>query len=194
MLLKRICLVLLVVLAGGVAFAANESDLKIRVVRSGAKVTIDQIVKDGTALVSVNDARKKPLQGLTKIDFSVTQSGRKGNVTSVQPFSENQDVPRHIVLVLDNSFSMYERKAIKSLLAGVDELMKTVRPIDDVQIVVFDNNKAIRMGGRDLHVQIFGSNRTPELQAFAASAYRTEGLTGGTVLDSVKVGNFNSSS
>lgn len=182
MLIKRMCLVLIALLVSGVAFAAGESDLKISVAKSGATVMIDHVIKDGKALLSVVDARKEPLLGLNAGDFSVTQSGRKGNVTSVQPFSENQDVPRHIVLVLDNSYSMYERKAIKALLAGVGELLKTVRPIDDVQIVVFDNNKAVKMGGRDLHVQTFSSNQPAELQAFAAKAYRSEGLTGGTVL------------
>jgi outer membrane protein OmpA-like peptidoglycan-associated protein len=183
MLIKRMCLVLIALLVSGVACAAGESDLKIGVAKSGATVVIDQVIKDGKALVSVVDAGKKPLLGLSAGDFSVTQSGRKGNVTSVQPFSENLDIPRHIVLVLDNSFSMYERKAIKALLAGVGELLKTVRPIDDVQIVVFDNNKTVNMGGRALHVQTFGSNQAAELQEFIAKAYRNEGLTAGTVLN-----------
>jgi outer membrane protein OmpA-like peptidoglycan-associated protein/Mg-chelatase subunit ChlD len=176
------CLVLIALLVGGVAFAAGESDLKFSVAKPGATATVDHVIKDGKALVSVEDARKKPILGLTVGDFSVTQSGRKGKVTSVQPFSENQDVPRHIVLVLDNSYSMYERKAIKALLDGVAELLKTVRPIDDVQMVVFDNNNTTKMGGRDLHVQTFGSNQPAELNEFAAKAYSTAGLTGGTVL------------
>lgn len=183
MLIKRMCLMLIALLVSGVAFAAGESDLKIGVATSGTAVTIDHVIKDGKALVSVVDSRKEPLLGLNAGDFSVTQSGRKGSVTSVQPFSENKDVPRHIVLVLDNSYSMYERKAIKSLLAGVGELLKTVRPIDDVRIVVFDNNKTVNMGGRALHVQTFGSNQSAELMKFVASAYRTEGLTAGTVLN-----------
>jgi outer membrane protein OmpA-like peptidoglycan-associated protein len=183
MVIKKICLVLIALLVNGVAFAAAESDLNIRVAKSGAAVMIDHVIKEGKALVSVVDAEKKPLLGLGAGDFSVTQSGRKGNITSVQPFSENQDVPRHIVLVLDNSYSMYERKAITSLLVGVGELLKTVRPIDDVQMVVFDNNKSVTMGGRELHVKTLGSNQPAELQAFAAKAYRTEGLTGGTVLN-----------
>src|SRR5450631_2549310 len=112
MLIKRMSLVLVALLVSGAAFAAGESDLKISVAKSGATVMIDQIVKDGKALVSVVDAGKNPLLGLGAGDFSVMQSGRKGNITSVQPFSENLDIPRHIVLVLDNSFSMYEREAI----------------------------------------------------------------------------------
>jgi len=182
MLIKRICLVLIAMLVSGVAFAAGESDLKISVAKPGATVMIEQVIKEGKSLVSVVDARKEPLLGLNAGDFSVTQSGRKGNVGSVQTFSENQDVPRHMVLVLDNSYSMYERKAIKALLAGVGEVLKTVRPIDDVQMVVFNNNKTVSIGGRDLHVQTLNSNQPAELQAFAAKAYTTAGLTAGTVL------------
>ena len=183
MVIKQICLVLIALMVSGAAFAAGESELKISVAKTGATVMIDQVFKDGKALVSVADAHKEPLLGLKADDFSVTQSGRKGLITSVQPFSENKDVPRHIVLVLDNSFSMYERKAIKAVLAGVGELLKTVRPIDDVRIVIFDNNKKVKMGGRDLQVQTFSSNQPAELQAFAARAYTTAGLTGATVLN-----------
>jgi outer membrane protein OmpA-like peptidoglycan-associated protein/Mg-chelatase subunit ChlD len=183
MLIKQLCVLLMALLVSGAAFAAGESDVKIRVGAIGSTVKIDHIIKDGKALVRVNSSRKAPLLGLKAADFSVIQSGRKGIVTSVQPFSENQDVPRHIVLVLDNSYSMYERKAIKSLLAGVSALLKTIRPIDDVQMVVFDNNKTVSMGGRNLHVQTFGSNQVAELRDFAVKAYSTEGLTGGTVLN-----------
>jgi len=182
MLIKQMSLVLIALLVSGVALAAGDSELKVRVAKPGVTVTVDRVIKDGKVLVSVDDAGKKPLTGLNAGDFSVMQSGRNGKITSVQPIAESLDVPRHIVLVLDNSYSMYERKAIKALLAGVSELLKIVRPIDDVQMVVFDNNKTIRLGGRDLHVQIFGSNQPAELQEFAAQAYRTEGLTGGTVL------------
>lgn len=182
MLIKQMCVGLIALLVSGVSFAAGESDLKISVAKSGATVMVDHVIKDGKALVSVVDAQKKPIFGLSTGDFSVTQSGRKGKVTSVQSFSENTDVPRHIVLVLDNSYSMYERQAIKALLKGVGELLKTVRPIDDVQMVVFDNNKKVNIGGRKLQVQTFGSNQPAELQEFAAKAYSTEGLTGGTVL------------
>lgn len=181
MLIKRICLVLIALLISGVAFAAEKSNLKIGVAQKGAKVTIDQVIKEGKALVSVVDSRKEPIFGLKAVDFSATQYGRKGEVTSVQPFSENQDVPRHIVLVLDNSFSMEERKAIKSLLIGVDELLKTVRPVDDVQIVVFDNKKSVNLGGRELHLQTFKSNQPAELREFTAKAYG-EGITSKTFL------------
>ena len=141
MLIRRVFLVLLALLVSGVAFAAGKSDLNINVAKPGAAVTIDRVMKDGKVLVSVVDSEKKPLLGLNAGDFSVTEAGRTAKITSVQPISESLDVPRHIVLVLDNSLSMDMRNAVKALISGVDELLKTVRPIDDVQIVVFSNKK-----------------------------------------------------
>jgi len=181
MIIKRMYLVLIALLVSGVAFAAGDTELKVRVAKPGATVTVDRVIKDGQVLVSVDDAAKMPLFGLSTADFSVTQSGRTAKITSVQPIAESLDVPRHIVLVLDNSFSMEERQAIKSLLAGVSELLKIVRPVDDVQIVVFDDKKTVNMGGRDLHVQTFKSNKVAELKAFTAKAY-SEGITSKTFL------------
>ena len=180
MLIRRVFLVLIGLLVSGVAFAAGESDLKVNVAKPGATVTIDRVIKDGKVLVSVVDSGKNPLLGLNANDFSVTESGRSAKITSVQPISESLDVPRHIVLVLDNSLSMDMRNAVKALLDGVGELLKTVRPIDDVQIVVFSNKK-VNMAGRDLRVQTFKSNQPAELQAFVTKAYKDD-MTGKTVL------------
>ena len=44
---------------------------------------------------------------------------RGAKVTSVQPIAQSVEVPRHVVLVLDNSYSMEQRKAIPKLLEGV---------------------------------------------------------------------------
>ena len=180
MLIRRVFLVLIGLLVSGVAFAAGESDLKVNVAKPGATVTLDRVIKDGKVLVSVVDSGKKPLLGLNAGDFYVSESGRSAKITSVQPISESLDVPRHIVLVLDNSLSMDMRNAVKALLDGVGELLKTVRPIDDVQIVVFSNKK-VNMAGRDLHVQTFKSNQPAELQAFVTKAYKDD-MTGRTFL------------
>jgi len=180
MLIRRVFLVLIGLLVSGVAFAAGESDLKVNVAKPGATVTLDRVIKDGKVLVSVVDSEKKPLLGLSSGDFSVSESGRSAKITSVQPISESLDVPRHIVLVLDNSLSMDMRNAVKALLDGVGELLKTVRPIDDVQIVVFSNKK-VEMAGHNLHVQTFKSNQPAELQAFVTKAYKDE-MTGRTFL------------
>ncbi len=182
-LLKRIFIPVIALLTcgAGIVFAAGNSDLLIKVAKPGATVNIDQIVNDGKVLVNVVDARKNPLLGLSVKDFSVIQAGRKAKINSVKPIAESLDVPRHIVIVLDNSYSMQERNAVKPLLAGVDELLKTIRPIDQVYMVVFDNKPATIAGGRELHVQTFKSNQISDLKEFAKKSYGL-GLTPTTVL------------
>jgi outer membrane protein OmpA-like peptidoglycan-associated protein len=162
-------------------FAGGESELQIRASKPGAIVAVEREIDDGKVLLSVSDASNNPMLGLTSSDFVVTMGGRTAKITSVQPIAESLDVPRNIVLVLDNSYSMRERDAIKPLLAGVDELLKIVRPIDQVQIVVFTEEEKINMGGRNLHVRIFKSNQPIELKNFVANVYR-DGITSTTVL------------
>lgn len=162
------------------AIAAEESNVQIRVAKPDATVTIDQVIENGKVLVSVVDAGENSLLGLRAEDFAVTQSGLTAKILSVQPLAESLDVPRNIVLVLDNSYSMVERNAVEALLAGVGELLKTIRPIDQVQMVFFDMTKTVKMGGRRLRVETFKSNQPAELQDFAAKVYR--GITNETVL------------
>ncbi|MBP1728652.1 MAG: OmpA/MotB domain protein [Deltaproteobacteria bacterium] len=182
MLMKRMFMFVIALLTCGTAFAAGKADLQLSVARPGATATVDQIIYDGKLLVSVADAQKNPLLGLTAADFSLQQSGRTAKILGVQPIAEAQDVPRNIVLVLDNSYSMEERNAVNDLLGGVSELLKTVRPIDRVQLVVFDNKKSITVGSRKLRVQTFKSSKPAELQAFVEKAYSKDALTTRTVL------------
>jgi outer membrane protein OmpA-like peptidoglycan-associated protein len=182
MLIRRIFILLVAMLTGGAAFAAAEADLQITSSRPGAIVTIDKIVNDGRLLINVADAAKEPLFGLSAADFTVSQSGRTAKILSVQPGAESLDVPRNIVLVLDNSFSMEERNAVKNLLAGAGELLKTIRPIDRVQIVVFDSKESLSVAGRKLRVKTFASSTSSELQDFLNKAYSINTLTTKTVL------------
>jgi len=182
MLLRQMCLMLIALFVSGVAFAAGEAAVNVTVARPGATATVDRVIRDGKVLVSVEDAGKKPLLGLSIADFAVAQADRTAQVTSVLPLSESVEVPRHIVLVLDNSYSMEQRYAVKALLEGVGELLKTVRPIDDVQIVVFDSKKTVTVGKRKLRVQTFKSNNPAELRDMVAKAYVTSNLTTRTVL------------
>ena len=49
-------------------------------------------------------------------------------------------------------------------------------------MVVFDNKKTVTVGGRNLRVQTFKSNKPAELQAFVEKAYSKNSLTTRTVL------------
>jgi OOP family OmpA-OmpF porin len=173
---------ILALLACGTAYAAADSDLTIGTTRAGVTVTLDRVITDGKALVSVDDAAKQPLLGLGVEDFTVTKGSKKGRVVSVQSVAEAQDVPVNIVMVLDNSYSMYERNAIKAVLSGIDKVLKVVRPIDQVHMVVFDNKLTTKIGSRNLHVQSLKSSNPEELRQFARKAYSQQGLTPTTVL------------
>ncbi len=175
------CAVLLSLLSVGQAFADIGSELQFMASKPGAIVTVEREIDDGKVLLSVSDAANNPMLGLTSSDFVVTKGGKSAKIISVQPIEESLDVPRNIVLVLDNSYSMREREAIGPLLAGVDELLKIVRPIDQVQIVVFTEEEKINMGGRNLHVRTFKSNQPIELKNFVANVY-SDGITSTTVL------------
>jgi len=180
--LKWMCTLAMILLLVSQAAAAGEADLQIKVLKPGAVVTVDRVVEDGKLIISADDAQKKPLLGLGAADFTIMQAGRTAKIVSVQSFEQNLDVPRHIVLVLDNSFSMSERNAVKPLRAGVDELLKIVRPIDQVSLVVFDDQKTVPMGGRDLHVRVFQSSDPAALNDFLNQAYSADGMTARTVL------------
>ena len=162
------------------AYAADPA-VEIKAAKAGAMVTIDRMVGEDKALISVVGADQQPLLGLSAADFGVARDGRTARITSVQPISESLEVPRHVVLVLDNSDSMRQRNAVKPLLDGVDELLKIVRPIDQVQVVVFDSKNTVKMGGRDLHVKTFKSNNPVELKNFVSGIYR-DGMTASTML------------
>lgn len=173
---------MLVLFTCGTAYAAASGELSIGTTKAGVTVTLDRILTEGKALVSVDDAAKKPLLGLGIEDFTVSQGSKQGRVVSVQSVAEAQNVPVNIILMLDNSFSMSERNAVKPLLAGIDKVLKVVRPIDQVHMVVFDKKLTTKVGNRDLHVQTFKSSNPDELRAFAKKAYSHEGLTSNTVL------------
>ena len=183
MLIKRLSILLVALAASATTFAAEAPPgLQIKTTRPGASVTFERSLADGKALVSVSDAKQEPVFGLTDKDFTVTRPDAAGKVTSVQPIAKSVEVPRHVVLVLDNSYSMEERKAIAKLLEGVGAVLKTIRPIDDVRVVVFRDKETVKVGGHDLHVEVFQSNKPSELEAFVAKAYKKDRITDKTVL------------
>jgi outer membrane protein OmpA-like peptidoglycan-associated protein len=179
---RMLVMVATLCMACGTAFAAAPTDVKVSTTKPGAKLTVDKALSAGRLLVSVDDGKKQPVLGLGIRDFSLACKEGNGRVLSVQSVSEVVDVPLNIVIVLDNSYSMYERNAIKPLLAGLDRVLTLVRPIDKVELVVFNEKLTTKVGNRDLRVQTFTSSNPDELRAFAKKAYTTQQLTAGTYL------------
>jgi outer membrane protein OmpA-like peptidoglycan-associated protein len=181
MLSKFFCALLIGLTCCAQALSADPPELLVKAVKPGTVVNVDRIIEDGKVLVSVADAGKNPLFGLGGSDFIITQAGRTARVVAVQPIADILVVPRHIVLVLDNSDSMLQRKAVQPLLDAADELFKIVRPIDQVHLVVFDDRATIKMGGRDLHIRIFKASSANELKSYVTEVYNS-GMTSSTVL------------
>jgi hypothetical protein len=183
MLVKRFLILLVAVAAARTAFAAEPpAGLQIRTTRPGANVTFEKSLAEGKALVSVQDAKQDPVLGLTDKDFTVARPDGGGKVVSVEPISKSVEVPRRVVLVLDNSFSMLERKAVAKLLEGVGAVLKHIRPIDDVRIVVFNDHGTAKVDGHNLRAEVFQSSKPADLSAFAAKAYEKKQITDSTYL------------
>lgn len=165
----------------GTSLALDLEDFHIGSSRPDASVFVEQVIEDGKVLVRVADPDNKAVLGLTAEDFSISQFGRPARIVSVESFAENVDVPRHIVLMLDNSGSMRQRNAVEPLLAAMDELLRIVRPIDQVYLVVFADDDTQTMGGRDLHVRLIKSNNAADLKNVVNQIFRGR-LTNNTFL------------
>lgn len=182
MFIKRISVLFTALVTCGTAFAQGPAGLEIRTTRSDATATIDRSLGEGKALVSVVDSKKEPVLSLTARDFTVSRGGETGKVLSVETVDKTVDFPRHAVLVLDNSYSIQERKMIAPQLAEAGAVIKTLRPIDDARMVILRDGKTVTMGGRALHVEVFKSNSPSELQDFANKAYLKKNVTDNTYL------------
>jgi outer membrane protein OmpA-like peptidoglycan-associated protein len=140
-----------------------------------------QVIDGNNLLVSVKDAKNNALQGLKAEDFLVRSGNRKARILSVESLEGSEFVPLNFVLVVDNSASMKERQAIEPLLSALEEFFKTLRPIDNVSVVVFDKKGKTQVKDYRLHTRTYGSKFLPELKEFIRKAF-DEGLTSETFL------------
>jgi outer membrane protein OmpA-like peptidoglycan-associated protein len=164
-----------------IAGAAAAADLQVLIPEQTARISF-QSLDDRRLLVSVTDPEGNPIRGLRPSDFVVGSGIRKAHILKAEPFETDEEVPLNIVLVADNSFSMVDRLAVKPLLAALDAFFDTVRPIDNVQAVVFKGGDPIAVKHRGLHVERFKSSSPNELKAFFRKGF-DEGITGRTYLN-----------
>ena len=151
-----------------IGFAAE--DIKVVVQGHQAKLNY-QVVDEGKLLVSVLDAKEEPIRGLTVNDFKVGRGIHRADILSAAPLETTEEIALNIVFVVDNSFSMKERHAIKPLLTAMDEFFKTVRPIDNIHLVVFDNDPSLKIEQHDLHTKVLKSSDVTELKNFLAESF-----------------------
>jgi outer membrane protein OmpA-like peptidoglycan-associated protein/Mg-chelatase subunit ChlD len=147
-----------------------------------------QEVAAGKLVVSARDTADEPIMGLGLADFQLRQGGRQAKILSVEPLETDMDIPLNIVLVVDNSFSMKQRGAVAPLLEALEAFYKTVRPIDNIHAVVFDEDKTMDVGGQALRLNSFNSANVDDLRTFFQNSFE-KGLTNGTYLyDGVAAG------
>lgn len=159
-------------------FAAE--DLQVLMPEVKGKLTY-QLSGDNKVVVSALDGENNPIRGLTPKHFLIEQNGKKARIVSVEPLEAIEKVSLNIVLVVDNSLSMKRREAAEPLLSALEELFKIVRPIDNIHMVVFDDNRNLKVGERSLHAKTFHSDSVPELREFITQSFK-RGLTSGTYL------------
>jgi outer membrane protein OmpA-like peptidoglycan-associated protein len=159
-------------------FAAQE----IKIITSQPNAQLNyKFIEDGKVLVSIKDARGEPIRGLNAEDFTVGSGIQKAQINSAEPLESTKEIPLNIVMVIDNSFSMQDRQAVEPLLMAIDEFFKTIRPIDNIHLVVFDDKPKIIVKDIPLHTRIFSSSDIAKLKDFLNQSHG-RGLTGKTYL------------
>jgi outer membrane protein OmpA-like peptidoglycan-associated protein len=177
---KTIIFSLILLLSISIAFIQAAAALELKGPESADKIKI-QSIDESQALISVLDADAKPIPGLQTTDFSITKDGRRGKILSVVPLEKSEKVPMNVVLIVDNSYSMKNRKAIEPLLEAMEKFYEVIRPIDNIYGVVFDEKKTISLKGKNLNARTIQSNNVDELRTFFSESY-SEHLTKGTYL------------
>ena len=167
---KTILFSLTVLFSIFVAVIHTEAALELKGPESADKVKI-QSIDESQALVSVLDADAKPILDLQTTDFSITKDGRNGKILSVVPLEKSEKVPMNVVLVVDNSYSMKNRKAIEPLLEAMEKFYEVIRPIDNIYGVVFDEKKTIAINEKNVNARSIQSNNIEELRTFFRDSF-----------------------
>ena len=173
-------LFLIVLLLPVTVFAAPQEDLLVSGPQQAAKVSY-QTMENGNLLVSVIDDQENPILGLTVRDFTIKQGVKTAKILSAEPLATSKEIGLNIVMVIDNSMSMQMRHAVDPLSQALEAFYKTLRPIDRVYAVVFDDRQTSGWQGRNLHARLFQADSVPQLRSFVNQSL-TEGLTNGTYL------------
>jgi outer membrane protein OmpA-like peptidoglycan-associated protein len=166
--INRMALGFLLVLAA-VTTVFGQETLRISVSDPSVNVSFQEMVEN-QLLISVVDHEENPVLGLNEMDFTIKKDGRSTIVLKVEPLEMAKDVGMNYVLVVDNSFSMKERKAVEPLLSALEKFYAILRPIDTVYGIVF-NKTPITIDGRPVHAKIFKSGNVSELRKFFNNSF-----------------------
>ena len=176
------CLLLAVFSWVGVGMALDP--LEVRTLSPQAKLSF-QPLEQGKVLVSVQDKSGDAILGLQKEDFSIKQGLKTAKIISVEDVQEQRNIGLNIVLVVDNSYSMEQRKAVEPLLAAMDSFLTLVRPIDNVHVVTFvDPGTSLPR----VSTRTFQANEVPALSQFLRSSFFPATTDGTYLYDSIHKG------
>jgi outer membrane protein OmpA-like peptidoglycan-associated protein len=162
--------------------------LEVKTPGIAASIT-HQILDNNMVVVSVTDDQGDPITGLGVQDFVVESGDSTANIISVEGFQSSAKVGLNLFLVLDNSASMKHRNAVAPLLSALEKLLGVIRPIDTVQVILFDSKGTYNLNGRNLHIKHLKSNDVAELRDFIRAGYRN--LTDKTYLYEAMLGAVN---
>ncbi|TSA11095.1 MAG: VWA domain-containing protein [Deltaproteobacteria bacterium] len=180
--MKKIIFVLCLIVIGIFYFCNCYAEEGFQVLAPARAVKLSyQVIGENKVLVSALDAEDNPVEGLKAEDFVVQRGQKKARILSAESLETRKDVGLNVVLVVDNSFSMKERQAVQPLLSALEEFLRIVRPIDDIQVVVFDDAHTMKVNQRNLHVKTFRSNDVSRLRDFFRESF-DRGLTNQTFL------------
>ncbi len=169
--MKKFLLFSLMLLLYGIIPGNSFADEDIKVMVRGQKAGLNyQVIDDGKLLVSVLGPDEEPIRGLTPEDFIVGKGIQRAEILSAAPLETTEQIALNVVLVVDNSFSMKERHAVAPLLSAMDEFFKTVRPIDNIHLVVFDEHPAMPLRQKGLHARTFNSSDASQLRSFLSES------------------------
>jgi outer membrane protein OmpA-like peptidoglycan-associated protein/Mg-chelatase subunit ChlD len=151
------------------AFAA--ADVEIATPGRASRLTVEPMEGPQQLLVSALGEDGEPIRGLGAADFAASRGIRRAKILSAVPLETRQDMPLNIVLVIDNSLSMRDRKAVEPLLAALEDLLHDIRPIDNVHAVVFNDKQKQWVGGLALNTLSYSSRNAADWKRFFADAF-----------------------
>jgi outer membrane protein OmpA-like peptidoglycan-associated protein len=177
-----LCLLLAVFSWVGVGLALDTLD--VQALRPKAKLSF-QPLDQGKLLVSVQDKDGEAILGLKKEDFSIKQGPKIAKILSVEDVQEQRNIGLNIVLVVDNSYSMEQRKAVEPLLTAMNSFFSLIRPIDNVHVVTF-----VDPGTRQPRVstRTFQGNEVSALGQFLRGSFFPATTDGTYLYDSMQKG------
>ena len=150
--MRKALILFYILICSGLSFSISyaSQDIKILVKQPDTQLSYN-VIEEGKVLLSIKDSRGEPVRGLNPVDFAVGRGIQRADILSAESLESTKEIPLNIVLVIDNSFSMKERQAVEPLLLALDEFFQTVRPIDNIHLVVFDDKPRVMVRETPLH-------------------------------------------